>query len=267
MFRRNDNVHQTSTTQNTTRSSSPLRALRIASLLSLLIWSIVSLALSIRAVVKANAQKRLLRDSVPAGTQVYINTNDIFRAGVVITVISALLTLLSLYSLFTHFTHSHHAKRSHLRAQSLLYAFLALWLFATLIAFDKIFASRSARVGASIGGTPVPASVIQSIEQRLGTVVRYRKIRYLRLVAILPWLAVLSAAVTAAAHYLAARRPRTTSGIQGPAGVREKNGRTVVDDGIVHGTGVNANANAPGRVSNTVGGEKVNGVGTRTEAV
>jgi hypothetical protein len=53
--------------------------------------------------------------------------------------------------------------------------FGALWLLATVIACDVLFATRSTQVTATLDGFALSQSVIQQIEQSIGVAPEYSK--------------------------------------------------------------------------------------------
>ncbi|KAJ7677860.1 hypothetical protein DFH06DRAFT_1316655 [Mycena polygramma] len=140
-----------------------------------------------------------IKEQVPPPTDISINTNasqtDVFAAGVVVTVISALiLVLTTLYLAFLLLDHCRGRTTSPsstspfsarpsisthtLTLQYVTLAFLAVWLFATQVAVSVFVAQRSARVGASINGVPLPANLLKTVERALGAMTRYRDFGY-----------------------------------------------------------------------------------------
>lgn len=102
--------------------------------------------------------------------------------------------------------------------------FGALWLLATVIACDVIFATRSTKVTVTLGGIVVPQSSIQPIQQAIGISPEYKQKWYctyspgrvsgflanscnlkVKLCAILPWFASLFATVSGLLLLKAAR--------------------------------------------------------------
>ena len=57
-------------------------------------------------------------------------------------------------------------------------AVLSLWLFATLVPFTDFVATRSAKVSASLGGTPLSPQEIQAYQDALGLTSVYHKLGY-----------------------------------------------------------------------------------------
>ncbi|KAF5367289.1 hypothetical protein D9615_010452 [Tricholomella constricta] len=168
----------------------PLKAAVLGSLSMAWAWGVIAGSVGLNALIKSNQEKSRLKKSVPAPAVLTIDTDDVFQSGVVLTVVGALIAVLcSIFILMLFFTRGYAARS--LRTQSLILAFCATWLLATLIPFTFFFATRSAKVSASIGGVELPASIIKQTEKALGSTSVYREIGYLRLVAILPWITIL----------------------------------------------------------------------------
>ncbi|KAH8110943.1 hypothetical protein DFH11DRAFT_1547104 [Phellopilus nigrolimitatus] len=79
-----------------------------------------------------------------------------------------------------------------------LHLALATWLGATLVAFDVLARTRSARVSARLGALALPPAAVAQQERALGVSPVYWAQRYIRLLAIIPWLAVLCGAAAGA---------------------------------------------------------------------
>ncbi|KAH7925226.1 hypothetical protein BV22DRAFT_1034222 [Leucogyrophana mollusca] len=191
--------------------SAPLRIARLTSLFLAFVFSVVGLAVGLNALIKSNQEKsnilKLAQTYLPPGSSVSLNVDDhdVFSAGGVITAACALATVLSLvYMVLTFLPFG--GKASTLRLQSASLLFCSVLIFATLIPFDIFFATRSAGISATLDGVAVPASLIQQIEALVGVTPQYKKISYLRLVAILPWFASLFAATAAGVLHAAAGR-------------------------------------------------------------
>lgn len=134
----------------------------------------------------------------------------------------ALLIVFSLVSAFSQIT-SIGRKQRLVRLQVFLILFGALWLLATVIACDVLFATRSTNITATFDGVALSQSVIQQLEQSIGVSPEYSKQWYrayykpvivfdlrakrnkVRLCAILPWFAVLFATLSGLLLHRAAR--------------------------------------------------------------
>jgi len=188
---------------------------RLISLSLAFAFSFISGSVGLNALIKSNQQKSAIRKDLPAGTSVNVNDNDVFRSGVVITTISALIVVLSfiyiLMLLLSRRKDTASSRLTRLSERSLPFqwislAFCAVWLFATQIPFTHFFATRSAQVHAFVGNVEIPPSFVQTVQNQLGLTSVYKKIGYLRLLAILPWFAFLFTTIAAGVCFLASRR-------------------------------------------------------------
>ncbi|CDO77561.1 hypothetical protein BN946_scf184912.g60 [Trametes cinnabarina] len=184
----------------------PYRLARTAALSLAFIFSVIGLAMGINALVKSNDQKDLVKKAAaPLGATVNIDTDDVFDVGCVVTAVCALIAATSLLSLvLLLFTRSARA----LSFLGFFLTFLTVWLFASLVPMTDFVANRQAKVSAFLGATPLPDSIIQSVQQQLGVTSVYRQIHYLRLAVALPWIAFLFGAIASALELIAARRVR-----------------------------------------------------------
>ncbi|KAJ7234755.1 hypothetical protein B0H12DRAFT_1327617 [Mycena haematopus] len=183
----------------------PFKFPRIITLFLAWAWSIISLAVGINAFIKSNRDKNRLKNQVPPPATISINTNDVFRAGVVVTVISGLILVLTTVYIVLTVTISART----LRLQYISLAFLAVWLFAAQIPVSLFVATRSAKVSAFIDGFPISDGVLQTIEQAIGAKTAYKDFNYLKLVAILPWFTFLFTLAAAIVIFLASSRSRS----------------------------------------------------------
>ena len=154
-----------------------LNLARIGSLLLSFAFGVIGMGVGINALVKFHRSTHQLEAAVPAGTSVSVDTSDVLDPGYVLTVVCGLIALASFTFLLPIFLLPAFAGRT-LRFQGAILAFLSVWLFATLIPFDHFFASRSAKVSASVSGIPIPPSVIQQVVAGLGATLQYRHINY-----------------------------------------------------------------------------------------
>ncbi|GBE84045.1 predicted protein [Sparassis crispa] len=171
--------------------SASLKFWRLVSLCLANAFGIIGMSLGIDALVKSNRQKTKVRHSVPAGTSVSLNTNDVVHSGIVNTVICGLIAGVSFVALVTTIV-SASPHRAPLRRVSLVSSaillFLSTWLFATLIPFTDFVANRQAKVKATLDGISVPQSVIQATQAKIGVTGIYHKLLYLRLQTIFRWM-------------------------------------------------------------------------------
>jgi len=170
------------------------KALQLITLFLSFAFAVIGGSVGLNALIKSNQEKSHLRASVPQGTRLIIDTSDIFNSGVVVTVVCALMAIVSLLGLGLALISKGLGAKKVLGG---LLAFLAVWLLATQIAFTVFFATGSAGVRAFVGIVELPQSIIQQVEQSLGTTSVYKHIGYLRLVAIIPWFTILFGAIAA----------------------------------------------------------------------
>ncbi|KAG1789027.1 uncharacterized protein HD556DRAFT_1495438 [Suillus plorans] len=180
------------------------KILLLVSLFLTFAFSVVGLSVVINALVKSNQEDSYIRSVAPNGTIVDINYHDIYSVCAVMAAACALLTVLSLVSAFSQIS-SIGRKQRLVRLQVFLILFGALWLLATVIACDVLFATRSTKITATLNGVALSQSVIQQFEQSIGVSPEYSKQSYLRLCAILPWFAVLFATLSGLLLHKAAR--------------------------------------------------------------
>lgn len=180
------------------------KILLLVSLFLTFAFSVVGLSVVINALVKSNQEDSYIRSVAPDGTIVDINYHDIYSVCAVMAAACALLIVFSLVSAFSQIT-SIGRKQRLVRLQVFLILFGALWLLATVIACDVLFATRSTNITATFDGVALSQSVIQQLEQSIGVSPEYSKQWYLRLCAILPWFAVLFATLSGLLLHRAAR--------------------------------------------------------------
>lgn len=152
-------------------------------------FAVVSAALLIHAFLASNDQVKHLQAAVPRGTVLNINRDggafpslllltshlfaDITTVGQVSTAVQALTIAFVTASALAVFYRSKTRPKLFTVLGSLL-AFASLWLLSVTIAFTVIFATKSARVSASIGGIQLPQSVIDARARALGVSPVYR---------------------------------------------------------------------------------------------
>jgi len=167
-------------------------------------FALVGAALLIRAFVASNDQVKHLRAAVPRGTVLNINRDDITMAGQVSAAVQALIIAFLTVSALAVFYRSKTRPKFFIVLGSLL-AFASLWLLSVTIAFTVIFATKSARVSASIGGVQLPQSIINAQARALGVSPVYKDQPYLLHAAILPWFAWLFTTLAAVAMFSESR--------------------------------------------------------------
>jgi len=174
-------------------------------------FAVTGLGLFIDAFVKANDEKDYLNEIVPTGTTVKVDDGDILTTGKVSIAIHALLILLSLLTLAALSITRFSSPKTFLLLAALL-GFSAIWLLATTIAFTVIFATKAAKISASLGGVPLPQAIIEAQEKAFGLTPVYKHKLYLRVATIIPWFTFLFAAISSALLFLNSRK---TSGHAG----------------------------------------------------
>lgn len=102
---------------------------------------------------------------------------DIINAGKVSTAVQGLIIALVIDSAFAIFYRSRIRSKLLVILSSLL-AFCSLWLLAVTIAFTVIFATKSARVSASLNGLQLPQSIINAQAHALGVSPVYKDQSY-----------------------------------------------------------------------------------------
>ncbi|KZT25817.1 hypothetical protein NEOLEDRAFT_1147578 [Neolentinus lepideus HHB14362 ss-1] len=192
-----------------------LRLLRLTSLALAFAWGVIGFALGVSAVVKSNHQKSEIRHAAPAAASISISTADILGAGGALTGACGLLFVESLLFLLSSFLPV--PLLGSLPLQSHLLAFTTVFIFAAAVPTSDFVARRQAKVHASLGGVELPPSVIQSVQNQLGVTGVYKHIHYLRLIAIIPWIAFLFALTSTVLSYRAARRAPATAATAPPS--------------------------------------------------
>jgi len=166
----------------------------------------------INALHKSDDLKDFVHSNAPPGVRVDINDNDVFSSGTVVTIFSGLLALTSLITLVLLLLFRRSPKPLLMRLSAALHLFFAIWIFGALIPFDAFTRNRSARVAAFIGDTQLPDSIVQQQQQALGVSAVYWDQDYLRILAILPWFAILFGVIAAIVLFRGASAVRNGQG-------------------------------------------------------
>ncbi|KZV59949.1 hypothetical protein PENSPDRAFT_373682 [Peniophora sp. CONT] len=189
----------------------PLKFARACALFLSFAFGIVGLAVAINAVVKANNVTSSILSNLPLGITVKLNDSNIKAVGTVLAVgcalsavVSFILLLGTIFSGVRGTTAVPFFTRT-LPLQATILALLALWIFACAIPFDVFYANDDIGIDAGLLGIHVANQIVDQVLDVLGLSVRYRDYDFLRLLAVLPWFAMLFAAI-AAAVLLAAHR-------------------------------------------------------------
>lgn len=183
------------------------------------------------------------------------NDTDVFKAGAVILAVCLVIfviTSLYLAMLLIRPASLNHSRFIAIQAGTL--AFFATWLFAVLVPYTHFVRTRSAIITASIGGQPLPQSIInslvQSVGRQSGLTPRYRDHGYcksicyflvyllirwylVRLVAILPWFTLLFTIIASTLLYVAASRAKELHHTQPVSEVTQDTSEAKVLDGAV----------------------------------
>ncbi|THH03711.1 hypothetical protein EW145_g6068 [Phellinidium pouzarii] len=176
---------------------------RFAALFLSLSFGLASLSVGIDAFVKSNNLENLVSKHVPPGVVVDINKQDVFATGIVVTIVSGLLAITSIVTLlFTSLRTCKLSTTAH-RVLASLHVLFSTCLFAALVPFDDIARNRQVKITASLGGIPLPPIAVQQQEHALGVSPTYWSMHYIRLVAIIPWFAVLFGVLAGAALFRA----------------------------------------------------------------
>jgi len=182
-------------------------------------FSVVAAALGLNALIKSNQDKtRLKALAPPPVTRVDINTNDIFVAGTVATTASLLLAILTfLFAAGVALKPTRALFNRTTRAQGGILVLACLFLFGSMIPYMVFYANRSAVVKAFIGSTQLPDSLVQQVAHSAGQDGVYKHISYLKLFAILPWIALFFSFVAAVVLLITPRTTASTSSSHGSA--------------------------------------------------
>jgi len=183
--------------------------LTLASLFLSFDFAVVSAALIIRAFVASNNQVDNLKAVIPKGTVLNVDRYDIITTGKVSLAAQALIIALTTVSALAILFRSKTCPRFFTILGSLL-AFASLWVLSVTIAFTVIFATKSARVSASIGNVQLPQSAIDSQARALGVSPVYKDQSYLLHATVLPWLAWLFTTIAAVCMISESRVDSTT---------------------------------------------------------
>ncbi|KAI1798268.1 hypothetical protein LXA43DRAFT_20765 [Ganoderma leucocontextum] len=185
--------------------SASSNAARAASLFLSFAFGVVGLALNANAFVKSNNQKSDVLRVAPRGTSIDIDDSDVFDSGAAVTAFCGALALVSCVSLGLLLLRPAKSNGRTLRWQGVFLSVSTVGLFAALVAMTNFVANGGAKVTASVNGVPVPAVVVQSLQQALGVTTVYHEIGYLKLAAILPWIAFLFGVTSSVLSFVSAR--------------------------------------------------------------
>jgi hypothetical protein len=155
-----------------------LQFARTASLSLTNALAVVAGSVGLNALIKSNQIQTKLHHAAPPGTLLIINIHDTLRSGITSTSISAAISVATFLFLSFNIFAPRLTEGRALRIQGAILAFFALWLFAAETAFTVFFATRQAKVSASLGGVAIPQNVIAGVEKSLGATRIYKDIWY-----------------------------------------------------------------------------------------
>lgn len=97
-------------------------------------------------------------------------------------VVSALIAIVSLTAFVFNLASARLTTKTS-RINSLILAFLTVWLLATQIPLTLFYATRHANVRAFLGGQELPAALVQGTEEALGVSDKYSDKDYRKLLS------------------------------------------------------------------------------------
>jgi hypothetical protein len=186
-------------------TASPLRKQRLAALALCAAWYIISASIGLNALIKANRTETRFRKEAPPGVTLSFHINDLYQPGVVLTTVCATTALLATIFLAVTLRWPKNADGS-LKIQAWIFTFLSLWLLATQIPYTVFVANRNAKVDAFLAGTQLPAQAVQAALAAAGESTKYSKLHSAVLLAIFPWISLISSIVLILVLFAAARR-------------------------------------------------------------
>ncbi|TEB30795.1 hypothetical protein FA13DRAFT_1733225 [Coprinellus micaceus] len=178
--------------------SVPNQSARLATLLVSMAFGTVAACIGLNALIRSNQSQTNLKKLVTAPMTLDIDVSQITNVGIVATVGNILIGgLSSLYFNLTLFPFTRKWANKTLRLQVISLTFSAVWVFACMVPFMIYFMNDHANVRAFLGTTELPASLVEATAARSGHSTEYQTMWYLRLLAIFPWLSLVSALISA----------------------------------------------------------------------
>ncbi|KAJ3549108.1 hypothetical protein NMY22_g997 [Coprinellus aureogranulatus] len=145
-----------------------------------------------------NQSQSDLRKDVGATITLDIDVSQITNVGIVATVGNLLIALFSFaFFVLTLLPFLRRWANKTLRLQVILLTLSAVWVFACMVPYMIYFMNDHANVRAFIGQTELPQSLVEQTAASKGRSTEYQTMWYLRLLAIFPWFAIVSALVAA----------------------------------------------------------------------
>jgi hypothetical protein len=151
---------------------------------------------------------------------------DLYQPGVVLTAVCATTALLAMIFFVVTLVWPKNATGS-LKIQAWIFTFFSVWLFATQIPYTIFIANRNAKIDAFLAGRQLPAQAVQAALAAAGESTKYSKLHFgtstsyqvgyfmnhdanfspsAVLLAIFPWISLLSSIVLVFVLFAAARR-------------------------------------------------------------
>lgn len=149
---------------------------------------------------------------------------DLYQSGVVLTTVCAATALLATIFFLVTLVWPKNATGS-LKIQAWIFTFFSVWLFATQIPYTVFTANRNAKIDAFLAGKQLPPQAVQAALAAAGETTKYSKLHFgtsycltrfrnhdnnfslsAVLLAIFPWISLLSSVVLILILFAAARR-------------------------------------------------------------
>jgi len=188
-------------------SVDPLRTARLGAVALSVAFAIAAAGVGLNALIHEHKDIDHLKGLAPAPVRVDIDVSDIDTAGkiatianVVLAVFGAIILLLTVLPKFRVLS----IKTLKLQALALLVPLLVV--IGGMIPYMIFFVNRKVGVKAFIGTQQLPQSMVDQVKARSGAEDTYKKIWYLRLLAIFPWISILFGIIAVAVVFLSASR-------------------------------------------------------------
>ncbi|KAJ7040966.1 hypothetical protein C8F04DRAFT_1253472 [Mycena alexandri] len=195
----------------------PMGAARLFFSLLLFVISIVVGAYCVKIWTKHNSAQKHLRQNLPSGVSASLKYGDIRTTAILLFLANNLVTFLASNiamiivqdifkiipsSLLRRFKIALPDSTATLPHQAVaMLVSTTCFIVAAAFHTDFVF-NRSGAVDVHQGGAALPTSAIQATLDRLGIVLRYRDVSYIRVSAEMPWLAVFFAVGATVATYV-----------------------------------------------------------------
>jgi len=154
---------------------------------------------------RANRTETRFRKEAPPGVTLKFHINDLYQPGVVLTTVCATTALLAAIFFIVTLVWPKKATGS-LKIQAWIFTFFSVWLLATQIPYTVFVANHNAKVDAFLAGNQLPAQAVQAALAAAGESTKYSKLHSAVLLAIFPWISLISSVVLILVLFAAARR-------------------------------------------------------------